>query len=507
MITVSVASILPECFAVDDENGVQDTRATGTTATGTSGPSLAANRIPSIHHHYYTPIGSPLFWERCIAFGIGCALYLLLSKCAFPEPDAVLGLTTSCDNSTDDYYSHVQLHMASSSSPQLVQSFDESTTAPLSSSRTDHSSTGTTTTTLFRTAAAAQHRIGGTTHRRHRSTPDDAELLPFLTTSNGAFLVHEESKNINTSSGLVLTTDADSVQGGTSSTGTAPQHKRSLVPCESLKKASQRRCSCGNFLGRASIRQCLHWMRGNDLTSAAAAAATVPLGSTSHNPSLDGTTAAAAALEARRAWRVAMLLFVSLTVHNFPEGLAVAASSLQSARLGWTTTVAIALHNIPEGIAIAIPCLAARPDAPWLAFGLASASGLAEPLGAAVALLVLRGGGGDRRRGRRQPQQRPVRVGHEDDNTIGAKNISAVVASATILDDAASDKLSVFWNAVLDMKNVLAFVAGIMIAVALVELFPEARRHVQTRTARRSFVAGTLTGVLVMLASDAYLES
>jgi zinc transporter, ZIP family len=227
---------------------------------------------------------------------------------------------------------------------------------------------------------------------------------------------------------------------------------------------------------------------------------TVPLGSTSHNPSLDGTTAAAAALEARRAWRVAMLLFVSLTVHNFPEGLAVAASSLQSARLGWTTTVAIALHNIPEGIAIAIPCLAARPDAPWLAFGLASASGLAEPLGAAMALLVLRGGD---RRGRPQPQQRPVRVGH-DDNTSGAKNISAVVASATILDDVSDNSV---WNVVLHMKNVLAFVAGIMIAVALVELFPEARRHVQTRTARWSFVAGTLTGVLVMLASDAYLES
>ena len=29
----------------------------------------------------------------------------------------------------------------------------------------------------------------------------------------------------------------------------------------------------------------------------------------------------------QRAWRVAMLLFVSLAIHNYPEGLAVAASS------------------------------------------------------------------------------------------------------------------------------------------------------------------------------------
>jgi hypothetical protein len=54
-----------------------------------------------------------------------------------------------------------------------------------------------------------------------------------------------------------------------------------------------------------------------------AASAVAPLSSTNH-PSWD----ASAALEAPRAWRVAMLLFLSLTVHNFPAGLAVAASSL-----------------------------------------------------------------------------------------------------------------------------------------------------------------------------------
>ncbi|GAX20570.1 hypothetical protein FisN_3Hh580 [Fistulifera solaris] len=89
---------------------------------------------------------------------------------------------------------------------------------------------------------------------------------------------------------------------------------------------------------------------------------------------------------AQRAWRVALLLFLSLLVHNFPEGLAVAASTLHSPQLGITTTIAIALHNIPEGIAVAVPCLAARPSAPWMAFVLASASGLAEPAGAVVAL-------------------------------------------------------------------------------------------------------------------------
>ncbi len=54
--------------------------------------------------------------------------------------------------------------------------------------------------------------------------------------------------------------------------------------------------------------------------------------------------------EARRANRVAMLLFVSLLIHNFPEGLAVAASSLESDQLGLTVTVGIMIHNIPEGI-------------------------------------------------------------------------------------------------------------------------------------------------------------
>merc|ERR1711933_155827 len=92
----------------------------------------------------------------------------------------------------------------------------------------------------------------------------------------------------------------------------------------------------------------------------------------------------------RKAWRISVLLFISLLIHNFPEGLAVAASAVRSEKLGFTVTIGIMIHNIPEGIAIAVPCLAARPNQPWLAFVMASVSGLAEPAGALVALLFFR---------------------------------------------------------------------------------------------------------------------
>jgi len=129
----------------------------------------------------------------------------------------------------------------------------------------------------------------------------------------------------------------------------------------------------------------------------------------------------------KRSWRVALMLFVSLLIHNFPEGLCVAASAKESPELGITVAIGIFIHNVPEGIAISVPCIAARPDRPWLAFWLASASGLAEPLGAAVALLLL----GD------------------DDIDSGASRQP-------------------------DLENVLGFVAGVMITVALWELYPEA---------------------------------
>ena len=164
--------------------------------------------------------------------------------------------------------------------------------------------------------------------------------------------------------------------------------------------------------------------------------------------------------EQRKAWRVAMLMFVSLLVHNFPEGLAVAASALESQKLGITVTIGIMIHNIPEGIAIAIPCLAARPNQPMLSFALASFSGLAEPMGAFVALLFLRN----------------VEKGVDGEKTEPP---------------------------IFNLENILAFVAGVMIMVALWELFPEAKRH--TTTTKKYFWHGTICGAVIMIMTELYL--
>lgn len=132
-----------------------------------------------------------------------------------------------------------------------------------------------------------------------------------------------------------------------------------------------------------------------------------------------------------------------------------AASTLESEKLGMTVTIGIMIHNIPEGIAISVPCLMARPDAPWLSFFLASFSGLAEPFGAWVALFFLR------------------KVASEEDN---------------------------YTNPVMCMENVLAFVAGIMITVALYELFPEGQRY--SKKTKTPFIAGTVIGIIVMVATE-----
>lgn len=50
-----------------------------------------------------------------------------------------------------------------------------------------------------------------------------------------------------------------------------------------------------------------------------------------------------------------LLLGICISLHNFPEGLALGSSFMIDKHLGHFLAVAILLHNLPEGIALAIP--------------------------------------------------------------------------------------------------------------------------------------------------------
>ena len=89
-----------------------------------------------------------------------------------------------------------------------------------------------------------------------------------------------------------------------------------------------------------------------------------------------------------RFFRSSMLIAIGISLHNFPEGIAVASGYSYLPKLGLVIAIAMAIHNVPEGAAISLPAYmggASRSKA----FGLALVSGLAEPLGALVASLFL----------------------------------------------------------------------------------------------------------------------
>ncbi|KAK2989836.1 hypothetical protein RJ640_029564 [Escallonia rubra] len=74
---------------------------------------------------------------------------------------------------------------------------------------------------------------------------------------------------------------------------------------------------------------------------------------------------------------------IGISLHNFPEGMAVFLGSVKGLRVGLNLALAIALHNIPEGVAVALPVYFAT-QSKWQAFKLATLSGLAEPLGVII---------------------------------------------------------------------------------------------------------------------------
>jgi ZIP family zinc transporter len=93
----------------------------------------------------------------------------------------------------------------------------------------------------------------------------------------------------------------------------------------------------------------------------------------------------------RVAWRRSTLLMLAITLHNFPEGMAVGVS-FGGGDVGAATALAIGigLQNIPEGLAIALPLRRGGMSRGW-AFFWGQLSAVVEPiagvLGAALVLV------------------------------------------------------------------------------------------------------------------------
>lgn len=147
--------------------------------------------------------------------------------------------------------------------------------------------------------------------------------------------------------------------------------------------------------------------------------------------------------KSRRLMRMGLLTALAIAIHNFPEGIATFATALEDQTLGIAIAVAVAIHNIPEGIAVSIPIYYATGDR-LKAFRLSLLSGLAEPVGALLAWLVL-----------------------------------MPFMSATL------------------MGCVLAGVAGIMVFISIDELLPAAREYGEAHIA----IYGVVAGMAVMAVS------
>ena len=89
--------------------------------------------------------------------------------------------------------------------------------------------------------------------------------------------------------------------------------------------------------------------------------------------------------ELARIW----LFILAITIHNFPEGLAVGVGfgggDMQN---GISLATGIGLQNAPEGLAVAVSLLA-HGYSRWQSFLVALATGLVEPLGGALGITAI----------------------------------------------------------------------------------------------------------------------
>lgn len=88
-------------------------------------------------------------------------------------------------------------------------------------------------------------------------------------------------------------------------------------------------------------------------------------------------------------FRVGFISTLAIGLHNFPEGIATFMAGYDNLTLGVSIAIAIAMHNIPEGISVAMPIYFSTGSIAK-AFKYTFLSGIAEPIGALSAFLILR---------------------------------------------------------------------------------------------------------------------
>jgi ZIP family zinc transporter len=83
------------------------------------------------------------------------------------------------------------------------------------------------------------------------------------------------------------------------------------------------------------------------------------------------------------------LFIIAMTIHNFPEGMAVGVSfGGGDVTRGITIAIAIALQNMPEGLAVAFP-LVREKYSRARALGYATITGLVEPVGGLLGVALV----------------------------------------------------------------------------------------------------------------------
>lgn len=90
----------------------------------------------------------------------------------------------------------------------------------------------------------------------------------------------------------------------------------------------------------------------------------------------------------KRMQKAGIFTAVAICIHNFPEGMATFLSASHDLTLGISVGLAIALHNIPEGIAVALPIYHTTGKKRYATL-YAALSGISEPLGAIIGMLLL----------------------------------------------------------------------------------------------------------------------